>query len=606
MDPGTDIIDTKTAGTIAGLFRERVRRTPQEPAYQYYCEKDLRFKPITWQEMSHLAGRWQAGIEREGLKPGDRVAVILRNCPEWVLFDLASLGLGLVTVPVFADDRPVNIHYILKATAARMVLIQDRSQWLRIERAGEELPAVQKIVCLQPYAHGEYAETRSEKYTGVAAGWLPGNGTEFIDTSREPSDLATIVYTSGTTGMPKGVMLSHTNLLENAAACLQRIPICSEDIFLSFLPLSHAFERTAGYYIPMMAGACVAYVRSIDKLAEDLPEVRPTILISVPRIYERIYTKIESGLEKKSFFSRGLFRLTVRTGWKRFLCAQGRLGWRPLLLLWPLLKRVVAGRLMDIFGGRMRLSISGGAPIAPSVCRVFIGLGVNFLQGYGLTETSPVISVNATTDNDPATVGRPLPGVECRLAPDGELLVRGDSVMLGYWQDREATDAVFDSDGYFHTGDVAEMDDEGRLKIVGRIKEILVLSTGKKIPPGDLELAVTTSPLFEQAMVVGEGRPFLAALVVLDPTEWEKLADRKGFPSDREDIFTDQRVELILLAEIARMTKSFPRYAQIRRIHASLTPWERQDGLITNTLKLRRKKIMERFRSEVDSLYKGH
>jgi long-chain acyl-CoA synthetase len=401
-------------------------------------------------------------------------------------------------------------------------------------------------------------------------------------------------------------MLSHANILENAFACLERIPIYREDLFLSFLPLSHTFERTVGYYIPMMAGACVAYARSVDKLSEDFLAVRPTVLISVPRIYERVHAKIEAGLKKKTIPARALFRLTVRTGWHKFLHKQGRRGWSPLFLTWPLLDRMIAKRVTSAFGGRLRLSISGGAPMPLRSARLFIGLGLNFLQGYGLTEAGPVISVNTEKNNDPETVGQPLPGVECRIAPDGELFVRGPNVMLGYWRDRDTTAAAFDPEGCLRTGDMVRLDARGRIRIVGRIKEILVLSNGEKIPPGDLEMAITANPLFEQAMIVGEGKPYLAALVVLNIPEWGKLAGVKGWQADRPDILSDERVEGHLLSEIARMIGRFPGYAQIRRVHASLNPWRRRDGLITNTLKLRRKKLLDRFRQEVESLYGGH
>jgi long-chain acyl-CoA synthetase len=355
-----------------------------------------------------------------------------------------------------------------------------------------------------------------------------------------------------------------------------------------------------------MAGACVVHVRSIDKLAEDLAVVRPTVLISVPRIFERIHARIVVGLDEKPAPVRHLFYLTVNTGWKRFHYLQGRAGWSPLLLLWPLLKKIVADRVTARLGGRVRLAISGGAPLAPSIARFFIGLGVNLLQGYGLTETSPVVSVNAAEDNLPATVGLPFPGVEVKLAAAGELLVRGPNVMLGYWRDPEATAAVIDGDGWFHTGDLARIDERGHITVTGRLKEIIVLSTGEKVPPEDLELAIAVNPLFDQVLVVGEGRPFLAALVVLNDRQWRKLARRLDIPPDQAELLNSDRVEQFLLAEIARRIDRFPGYARIRRVHASLTPWGVQEGLITATLKLRRKELLGKFDREVEALYAGH
>ena len=309
MPRATDIIDPKTAGTIAGLFRERVRRTPHASAYRHFNIEERRFEIMSWNEMFLLAARWQGALERESLRPGDRVAVILRNCPEWVLFDVAALGLGLVTVPLFADDRPANIAHILKESGSRFVLLEEETLWRRIEEEAGLLPEIERIVALHPAfslrSESDNGEVLSPTNTkcdprviGLTA-WLSEEDRTYRVNCRDAAELATIVYTSGTTGMPKGVMLSHGNILENAFACLQCESIYPEDLFLSFLPLSHTFERTVGYYIPMMAGACVAYVRSIDKLSEDLLEVRPTVLISVPRIYERIHKKIAESLKIK-------------------------------------------------------------------------------------------------------------------------------------------------------------------------------------------------------------------------------------------------------------------------------------------------------------------
>jgi long-chain acyl-CoA synthetase len=624
-----DLIDPKIAGTIPGLFRERVKRTPKACAYLRFSEKENRFEEIPWEQILDRAACWQAALEREGLQLGDRVAVMLRNCLEWVLFDLAALGLGLVTVPLFADDRPENAAHILKETGSRFVLIEEAEQWARIQMPDDPLPRVDRIVALHSISHrklysnkttdadrGDSNQANADRQSGMdserdrrlfgLAEWLPETRAAYIVKCSESTELATIVYTSGTMGMPKGVMLSHSNILENASACLQRESIYPDDLFLSFLPLSHSFERTVGYYIPMMAGACVAHVRSIDKLSEDLLAVRPTVLTSVPRIYERIHKKIVAGLEQKSSLVRQLFHLTVHTGWKRFLYLQGRRRWTPLFLLWPILYRIVASQLIANLGGRLRTSISGGASLAFPITQVFIGLGLNLLQGYGLTETSPVISVNTTNDNVPDTVGCPLPGVDSVIAASGELWVRGPNVMLGYWQNREATKAAIDADGYLHTGDLARLDESGHIRIVGRLKEIIVLSTGNKVSPGDIELSIGVNPLFEQVMVLGEDRPYLAALVVLNPLQWKKVAASHGIASDRLDLLHSNRVKDILLSEIARRTNHFPDYAQIRRVHATISPWSVQNGLVTATLKLRRKELRARFEQEVESLFKEH
>ncbi len=339
----------------------------------------------------------------------------------------------------------------------------------------------------------------------------------------DSNELATIVYTSGTTGRPKGVMLSHWNILFDSERALEIVQMYPQDLLLSFLPLSHTFERTVGYYIPMMAGSTVAYARSIPELGEDLLTIQPTLMISVPRIYERVYNKIQAGLAEKSPIATWLFNLAVDTGWKRFLHQQGRGSWHPVFLLWPLLNKLVAGKIMAKLGGRMRIAASGGAPLPTPIAKVFIGLGLNLIQGYGLTETSPILTANPEDDNDPRSVGVPLRGLELRVSEQDELLARGPVIMLGYWNNPEATAAVIDSEGWFHTGDKARIENN-HVYITGRIKEIIVLANGEKVPPADMEMAIALDTLFEQVMIIGDDRPFLTALLVLNPEQWEGVA----------------------------------------------------------------------------------
>ena len=384
------------------------------------------------------------------------------------------------------------------------------------------------------------------------------------------------------------------------------MPVTPDDIFLSFLPLSHTLERTVGYYLPIMAGACVAYVRSLEKLAEDLREIRPTMIVSVPRVFERVHQRITTKLAEGPSWKRRLFARTVAIGWQRFLVAQGRAPWSPALLLWPLLDRLVARPVRMALGGRLRLAISGGAPLDPGTARDFIALGVKILQGYGLTETSPVVSVNLEGDNRPETVGPPLPGVAVRLAEQDELLVKGPGLMTGYWQNPAATAAVIDQDGWLHTGDQARLTESGHIIITGRLKEIIVLANGEKIPPADMESAIVGDPLFEQVMIIGEGRPYLAALVVLSLNGWVRLAESLGIDPKQDKALTDSRIEPLLQERIAKRLSSFPGYARVRKVHASLAPWEITDGLMTATMKLRRRQITERFAEAIEALYAGH
>mgnify|MGYP006273019291 CR=1 FL=1 len=604
MGEPNDVITPAEAGTLAGLLRERIARTPERVAYRQYDPQGEAWVPRTWAQVGREVARWQAALLREGLSPGDRVAVMLRNCQEWVIFDQACLGLGLITVPLYTDDRPDNIAYVLGDAGARLLVLGGRMQWRRLQEVRERLDTLQRVVSVQRIEPGEFPE---DPRLMALEDWAPPKqGGEPMIQDVAPDALATIVYTSGTTGRSKGVMLTHQNILQNAYAAQQCAPMGPEDLFLSFLPLSHTLERTGGCYMPMMVGAQVAFARSVQGLSEDLQNLRPTVLISVPRIYELIYGRVTTGLESRSALERLLFRLTVDVGWRRFEHQQGRAGWHPGLLLWPLLKRLVADKVTARLGGRLRYAVCGGAPLPPPIARFFIGLGLPVYHGFGMTEASPVVSVNRPDDNLPASVGRPLPGVEVRIGPHEELLVRGPSVMQGYWNNPEATSETLDAEGWLHSGDKARFDEQGHIFIIGRIKDILVLGNGEKVPPADMEMAITLDPLFEQAMVLGEGRPFLSALVVLHREEWRRLAGELEVDPDDSAALQGRKVEKALLARVAEQLKEFHAYAQIRRLTPVLESWEVDNGLLTPTMKLKRRLILERYAPQIEAMYEAH
>ncbi len=596
-----DLISVEQAGTLDRLFVQRVRRSGDEVAYRYFSRSRNAWHDFSWRAMAERIGRWQDALAAEGLRPGDRVALILRNAPEWVVFDQAALGLGLVVVPLYTDDRPDNIAYILEEADVKLLLVQDAGRWKRLAPALGAGGGLKRVLLLDAGREAESLQRRDDRVREVAR-WLPKEGGAIRERRGDPHELASIVYTSGTTGRPKGVMLSHHNMLSVAHASVTVVDCYREDVFLSFLPLSHTLERTAGYYLPVMTGSTVAYARSVAQLAEDLQVVAPTVLIAVPRIFERVYGRVKEQMSRKPPVARYLFERAVSVGWARFLHRQGRKGWRPALLAWPLLRRLVASRITDKLGGRLRIAVSGGAPLSPDIARVFIGLGVPLLQGYGLTETSPVISVNPLDDNEPASVGVPLRGIEVRIGPDDELLVKSPGVMMGYWNNHAATRQMIDSDGWLHTGDQARID-KGHIYITGRIKDILVLSNGEKVPPGDMEMAIALDPLFAQVMVIGEGRPFLGALVVLDGDFWPGLAQECGVDPMNPDSLRDPRVLGISASRIKSALSDFPGYAKIRKLSLYLEPWTVDNGLLTPTLKVKRALVLERFRADVERMY---
>jgi long-chain acyl-CoA synthetase len=597
----TTTLHPDTLGTLCGLFRARVAATPAQVAYRQFDEARDTWASCTWAQVAAEVGRWQAALVKEGLVPGDRVAVMLKNSVEWVIFDQAALGLGLVTVPLYLDDRPDSAAYILNHSGAKLLLVEGKLQHRKLAEIAGSAPTLQHVVSLTATENG--LMNWSTRFV-VAADWLAAAaGTPLPERHLSADLLASIVYTSGTTGRPKGVMLTHENLLWNAFYASQCADFGPHEVFLSFLPLSHTLERTGGYYLPMLLGAEVAYARSIAQLGQDLQDIRPTVLISVPRIYERVYGRIQDGLAKKGPLARMLFKLAVRVGWRRFERGQERARWHPELLLWPLLDWLVASKVVEKLGGRLKRAISGGAALSPDIARVFVGLGVPIYQGYGLTEASPVVCVNRPDSNMPASIGQPLPGIEVRIGDNDELLTRSRCVMRGYWQDETATRAMIDAEGWLHSGDKAGIDAYGHYTIIGRIKDIIVLNNGEKVPPTEMESAILLDPLFEQVMVVGEGKPFLAALTVLNEERWQAFAASLNVDPGHPAALRDPRVTKVLTQRVARHLKHFPGYAQIRRLHLELKPWTVDDGLLTPTLKVKRNQVLDRYRAAVEAMY---
>lgn len=596
MSHNTDhLIKPEQAVTLHGLFFERVRLSPDAIAYRHF---DAGYwHDMTWRKVRNEVARWQAALLAEGLAPGDRVGLMLRNCPEWVMLDQAALSLGLVVVPLYTMDRPENAAYIANDAQIRVMLFESENQWKSLKSVGTHLGCVQRFVSLTKI--GDTDESRLVS----ASDWLPDRAQLQDSRCNDRDAMATIIYTSGTTGHPKGVMLSHHNILYNAYAGLLAFPIGPGDTLLSFLPLSHSFERTVGYYISIMSGATVAFSRSIQLLLDDMQVIRPTILVSVPRIYERIYNSVHTNIEKASRPLRMAFHLTENIGLRRFEYRQGRAHWHPALLLWPVLERLVASKVMMRFGGRLRLSISGGAPLQKDISRLFISLGLPLLQGYGLTETSPIISANRVDNNFPDSAGLPLDGIEVRIGEHDALLVRSPSNMMGYWKNEAATAAMISRDGWLNTGDTARISETGHIYITGRLKEIIVMSNGEKVPPADMEHAILRDRLFEQLMVCGEGRPCLVALAVLNAENWAALAREIGIDPDTPESLKDRRAEKRVLERMARQIREFPGYAKISRVLLLLEPWGIENGLLTPTLKLKRMKVSEYFSKEIEEFY---
>ncbi|MCF8003831.1 MAG: AMP-dependent synthetase/ligase [Chromatiaceae bacterium] len=599
-----DLISVERASTLDGLFHQRLRRSPDRAAYQWFDRTSESWRSISWRETADQIARWRAALSAEALSPGDRVAVLLRNCTEWVIFDQAALSLGLITVPLYTDDRADNAAHILQDADCKVLLIQDANRWKRLAPAIGDALYPERVVILEDSEQSRRVATYDERVV-VATNWLPEHGEPWAQRVADPNSLATIVYTSGTTGRPKGVMLSHLNILANAHASVTMLDVYQEDVFLSFLPLSHMLERMGSYYLPMMTGSTVAYARSINQLAEDLQTIRPSVIIAVPRVFERVYQRIQDQLEGRPKLLRSLFKLAVRVGWIDFERRQGRRGWHPLLLLWPWLRRKVARPVLERLGGRLRAAVSGGAPLPFGVAQLFIGLELPLVQGYGLTETSPVVAVNPLEDNRPESVGIPLRGIQVRIGADDELQVKGPCNTLGYWNNHVVTARMFTADGWLRTGDQARIDDR-HVYITGRLKDILVLSNGEKVPPADMEMTIGLDPLVEQVLVLGEGRSYLTAIMVLNNDLWPGLASEYGLDPNRSESLSDPHLLRDILKRIRDALADFPGYAKVRRVTLALEPWTIENAMLTPTMKVKRNQVLEQYKDAVEQMYAEH
>lgn len=600
------IRDLDVLSTIPEMLALQVEKRPDAVGWKSWDPVKKSWRDWTFRQGYDEVQRWRHAFAGLGLTRGTRVAMLLPNCIEAVLFDQAALANALTPVPLHAIDTPKSSAYILNDSGAEVLVTNKKLKWCLVREAAE-LPNLKLVVITDD----DFADDPDADIPMLSLEtWLAKTPDAPLPPGPRSTDLAALVYTSGTTGNPKGVMLTHRNVLSNLRGVLQSLQPYADETLLSFLPLSHTFERTASYYLAVGTGLTLAFNRSIATLADDLKSIRPTILMSVPRVYDMIYGKLRDGLAKKPAYVRYLFNWAVEVGWRRF-CRENGLPIEPSGRAWldPLvagfLDKKIGKQLRSVFGDRIHLYISGGAALNPAVAKVFLGLGVPIFQGYGMTETSPIIAVNKVGQNHPSTVGPKLDNIEVKLGDGGELLVRGPSVMQGYWHREEATRAILSDDGWLSTGDVAEIYQDGCIRITGRIKEIIVTSTGEKVPPADLEAAVETDPLFAQTLAVGDDRICIALVAVVNPDEWQRLcAELKLDPEDPKSL-DSREAQQAALKRIKKAAADFPNYGVPRLVKLVREPWTIENGMLTPTLKLKRSIITRRYASDIDALYEG-
>ena len=587
------------------LLVNSVERYGEREALRQFDKETKSWHSLSYAQLMVRVMEWRRAYAAMNLERGTRIGILMPNSIDHACADQAALANGLVPVPLHAIDTPGASAFILSDSRAKVLVTNKLTRWKQIKAAGGDLQDLTAVIITEDEVDDE---------TGMVRGlseWLAA-GTHVVELPEGPKedDLAGIVYTSGTTGRPKGVMLTHGNIVSNVKATLECVFPQVGDIFLSFLPLSHTFERTAGYYLALATGCTIAYNRSVLLLADDLKTIRPTVIISVPRVYERIFARVHDKLKKSRPAARYLFDWDVEIGWRDF-CRRNHLpvehtgrAWLDGLMR-PLVRKV-SSTLLDQFGGRLRIAISGGAALSSKVARTFCGLGLPIIQGYGMTEASPIIAGNNRTLNQPNTVGKPFNNVEVRLGEGDEIQIKGPSITRGYWNRPDATADAFTEDGWFRTGDVGGFNELGLLSIKGRIKEIIVTSTGEKVPPADLEAAIETDPLFSQCYVIGENRPYLSLITVVNPDEWASFAKSCGVAPAAPASLDNPSVKTAALKRAKTAAGEFPHYALPRAVVLTQEPWTIENGLITPTLKLKRGPLSKKFANVIAQLYATH
>lgn len=594
--------------TLPQMLEHTLATKPDKEGYRYYDYEQEKWTSVTWREFGERVMRWRKAFAAMNLKRGDRVAMLLINSLDALTFDQAALANALVPVPLHAIDTPESAAYIMSDSGCRFLVTTTKARWNAIFHSDTPVPTLEQVV----FTTEEEGQSNSAQYCGVKK-WLDrGNNISVDDLPQGPGeeDLAAIVYTSGTTGRPKGVMLTHRAVLSNVQDIAKEMPLDDEDLFLSYLPLSHTFERTATYYNCVAHGATLVFSRGPMQLAEDFKDIHPTVMCSVPRILEQFYAKIQSKYAIAGHSAQVMTERVVAAGWRDF-CRANDL---PLeadglpemdAIIKSLYFDQVAQPVRELFGPRFKYIVSGGAALNGMVAKFFCALGLNIRQAYGLTEYSPVISMNGMTGNHPATVGMPLARCQVRAGDNEELQVYGPSMMKGYWNLPKETAETFTEDGWLRTGDQVDLSDGGRVKIKGRIKEIIVTSTGEKICPVDVEFAIQEDHLFEQVMVVGEGRPYITALVVVNDMLFRLLCQEVGITPDSPALNRCRDLRAKIVKRVRQAAKHFPQYGVPRNVYILRKHWTAEDGLLTPTMKLRRRQIAERFANEIEELYES-
>lgn len=586
--------------TLISLFEQTIQDYGDKPALAHK-PKGGTYQDISYTEFAESVDVFSKGLNELGVQKGDRVAILSENRPEWAITDFSILKSGAVNVPMFSTLTAAQVGYILKDSGAKVICVSTKDQLTKVISIRDEVPSLEHIIIYNELDDEVPADV--SQFVDVCS---KGSETDrSIETDIDENDLATIIYTSGTTGNPKGVMLTHANFISNYNAAKSLIDVTETDVLLSFLPLSHVFERLGGHYVPLFSGAKVAYAESTFTVAQNMQDVSPTVMLSVPRLYETMHDRVLRAVQAGSSLKQKIFHWGVSVG--SAVSSRIQHGEKPSALLQlkqSIADKLVFAKLKAATGGKLRFFVSGGAALPKSIAEFFHAAGILILEGYGLTETSPIISMNHPDKWKFGTVGAPIPGIEVKIAEDGEIITRGPHVMKGYFNNEEATTESIDSDGWFHTGDIGIFDEDGFIKITDRKKNIIVLSNGKNVAPQPLESQLVQSPFITQIMLVGNERKNIAALIVPNFDALKSWASENGVDtSDLPELLKTREVQQLIQSEIRERLTDFADFEQVRRFALLEKEFSQEEDEMTPTLKLKRNVIIEKYSDVIEGMY---
>jgi long-chain acyl-CoA synthetase len=594
-------MDYDSCRSLPAMFFDEAGRLGDKPFL--WAKRDGRYQPVSWAAAARDVRRLALGLRSLGIRRGERVGLVAENRPEWIIADLAIMSAGAITVPAYVTHTIEDHRHVFANSGARAVIVSTPALSGRVLAAANQVDPLHTVIAIEPAAGQASTVDLFSWDEMLARGAEQADDTGELVATIAPDDIACLIYTSGTGGTPKGVMTSHRNILANCRGAHRVLELLGlgDEVFLSFLPLSHSYEHTAGMMFPISLGAQIYFAEGADTLAANMLEARPTIMTAVPRLYETLHHRIRLGVERKGGVAHKMFDRAAAIGRKRLLSQAPSLGER---LLDPVLDRVVRAKLRRRFGGRLKAMVSGGAPLNPEIGRFFLALGITLLQGYGQTEAGPVISCNSPARIKIDTVGPPIDGVRVRIAEDGEILVAGDNVMKGYWNDPEATTQALE-DGWLHTGDVGLIDDDGCLCITDRKRDFIKTSAGEMISPARIEGYLTLEPEIAQVMVFGDRHPYLVAVLVPDPDFVASFATQDESAADLVALAADPGFTKAVGAAVGRVNQTLSPIERVRRFIIATEPFTIANGQMTPTLKIKRHVIREVYGRALDALYDG-